>query len=793
MSRTQPSGLHLLGIGLLAASVLAFEVLLLRLFEFSHWHHFAGLVIALALLGFGAAGTTLSLLGSRVRNFGDRWLLSGVLLTAGAMLLVLVLHSKVALRPWFAVWDSGELARLLLVDFAAFLPFYAAGLVLGQVFPRWPGAPTRLYAANLLGSGVGTVCAALLLTRLLPEQAMLLVVSALLLGGLILALGLRRARLAVVLALALAAVGSRVTQPPEPAVSDFKALSQFLELPDAQTLEIMPGLAGQLRVIRSSSLRFAPGLSLDWTGAVPASDALILGSDRVVALERDYCRDCRRDYSRDYRRTPAHGQASLAGLATGLRPAPASILILGSGRWSTAALADGHRLTWVEPDRRISELAADRGLQAEHFSESPNRFLSRVRTTFDVITLDYAFDGRDAAGEDFLLTQQGLAQALSRLEADGLLVIPMSVDYPPRLAPKLYATVSAALRQLEIDDPGRHVAVLRGLQAQLLLASPAPLSPHDIEQIIRFSEDWGFDLVWIPDMDPDLANRFNLLDEPLFYQSAAAAFGDAQWPGQSTLFDRSAASMQKPYFWRSQKWSRVAELYRNHGSRAAGWLDWSLVMSAISMLAATLLAIVLIVAPLGRLPRASATFSRPQLLAYFSLLGLAFMLIELAVLKRAMLLIDQPVLTAAVIFATFMIGAGAGSAMPGRTRGLDALGRIFSSLVPGMLLMVAGLWLAADWLLRLEPWLRIPLLCLSVLPLAWAMGRPFPWGLAQIAGTSQWLPWAWAINGFASVVAASGALLLAVQYGHGSLLLLGAGCYLGAWWTARSGSFRQPK
>jgi len=780
-ARDQPSGLHLLAIGLLAGSVLAFEVLLLRLFEFSHWHHFAGLVIALALLGFGAAGTTLSLLGSRVRKLGDRWFLICLLLTTAAMLIVLVLQSQIALRPWFAAWDRAELGRLLLVDFAAFLPFYAAGLALGQVFPRWPEAPNRLYAANLLGSGLGTVVAALLLTALLPEKAMMLVLLVLTGTGVLLAAGRGRWWFATLFMLLALAIGVRLPNPPQPAVSDFKALSLISELPDARTLQTRPGLAGQLRVIRSVSLRFAPGLSLDWTGEIPIADAIIIGSDRVVAL------------AHDYRGIPSHGQASLAGLATRLRPAPAKVLILGSGRWSTAAFAHGHELSWVEPDRRIPDLAGERGLRADVFRESPLRFLARETAGFDVIALDYAFDGKDAAGEDYLLTENGLATALSHLSVNGLLTIPLAVDYPPRVAPRLYATVAAALQRFGVEQPERHLVILRGLQSQLLLASSSPLRQQDLQEIIRFNDRWGFDPVWIPDMDPELVNRFNVLEYPVFHQSAVAALIDGDWPEQSDWFKREVATFDKPYFWSSQKWGRVPELYRNHGPRAAGWLDWSLIMSALSMLVAALLAIVLILVPLGRMPSASSTLNRIQVLVYFSMLGLAFMLIELVVLKRVMLLIEPPVLAAAVIFATFMIGAGLGAAMPGRKQGSEASVRIFGALLPGGLIMLAGLWLAADRLLHLEPLPRIVLVCMSVLPLAWSMGRPFPWGLKIIAGVPEWLPWAWAINGFASVIAASASLLLAVQFGHWALIALGAACYLAAWQIARFGRHGSPK
>src|SRR5260370_17254749 len=108
----RPSWLHLAALFSLSAATLAFEILLLRLFEFSHWHYFAGFAIALALLGLGAAGTTLALLGDRLQHWGDGWFLGGLLTAALGLYFVLGLPAYAALRPIFAASDSPALANL---------------------------------------------------------------------------------------------------------------------------------------------------------------------------------------------------------------------------------------------------------------------------------------------------------------------------------------------------------------------------------------------------------------------------------------------------------------------------------------------------------------------------------------------------------------------------------------------------------------------------------------------------------------------------------------------------------
>jgi hypothetical protein len=58
------------------------------------------------------------------------------------------------------------------------------------------------------------------------------------------------------------------------------------------------------------------------------------------------------------------------------------------------------------------------------------------------------------------------------------------------------------------------------------------------------------------------------------------------------------------------------------------------------------------------------------------------------------------------------------------------------------------------------------------------MGIPFPSGMAQVAHLRPaLLPWAWGINGFASVVAAILATVLAIHLGFNAVIWLAAGLY----------------
>ncbi len=76
----KPAPRDLAAVAVVSAAILALEVALMRALSISRWHHFAYLVISLALLGFGASGTLLSISPRLQRMPLDR-LLAGEELT----------------------------------------------------------------------------------------------------------------------------------------------------------------------------------------------------------------------------------------------------------------------------------------------------------------------------------------------------------------------------------------------------------------------------------------------------------------------------------------------------------------------------------------------------------------------------------------------------------------------------------------------------------------------------------------------------------------------------------------
>jgi hypothetical protein len=71
--------------------------------------------------------------------------------------------------------------------------------------------------------------------------------------------------------------------------------------------------------------------------------------------------------------------------------------------------------------------------------------------------------------------------------------------------------------------------------------------------------------------------------------------------------------------------------------------------------------------------------------------------------------------------------------------------------------------------------------------LAFFMGMPFPLGLRRLsARAAGFVPWAWGINGFASVVSAVLATLLAIEFGFNVVIVLALVLYVLAAREARA-------
>jgi hypothetical protein len=161
------------------------------------------------------------------------------------------------------------------------------------------------------------------------------------------------------------------------------------------------------------------------------------------------------------------------------------------------------------------------------------------------------------------------------------------------------------------------------------------------------------------------------------------------------------------------------------------------------------------------------------ILAYFTSLGLAFLLVEIALVQRAILVLGQPALALATVIGGVLLASGLGSIASSR---LPWRASLVAAATVAAVAAVSGSALSHALLAQPLPVRLIGVMAL-IGPLAFFMGVPFARGIAALSAHPAMVPWAWAANGSASVIAGVLAVLLSLSFGLGAVLWVGAGFY----------------
>ena len=136
-------------VGFVSAAVLGFEIALIRLLLVASWHHFAFLVISVALLGFGASGTALVIMRGWALRRTEPLLFGLALLTAASMPLCWTIAQHVPLEARFApalLWQ--QLATWCVYWAILTVPFFFGAAVIGLALMVSPSERINESAAS---------------------------------------------------------------------------------------------------------------------------------------------------------------------------------------------------------------------------------------------------------------------------------------------------------------------------------------------------------------------------------------------------------------------------------------------------------------------------------------------------------------------------------------------------------------------------------------------------------------------------------------------------------------------
>jgi SAM-dependent methyltransferase len=793
---------HYMGIFCLSFATLLLELALTRVLAVANWYHFGFMVISIALLGFGTSGVVLTLWSNLRERASIDHALAALSIAFGIVAVSsYCLMQVIPFDPFELLSDWRQLLLMPLYYIVAAAPFFCSGLAIALLLFRGRQNANRLYAADLLGAGLGCAAIAVVMPMFGGSGSVLVAAGLGFIAAL--AFGFAEARplaaagiTLAILALPLALIADKLIP-----ISVTSSKHHGLQPTDSPPIYSAWDSCSKVDVYH---LPAAPEKGRPDGGFSIIIDAGTCGT-AIADLSAG---------AREYLRSPKYHPNGIAYVGK----AHPKVLILGSGsgREVLEALDFGAQsVTAVDINPIVNDIVTHRlrtdwgGLfeqpEVRLVTEDGRSFVRQSREKYDVIIsvatmMSSAItSGAMTLAESYMFTREAFADYLDHLTPDGVMLI----TRPSLQIVKLFATAREVFEERGLGDPSDHLFSFYGPLAPYgsTLFTPGLLfkkSPWTADELRLVSERLGVDhperwfgqsvqIHYSPGMSqPRPGDDLSAVLMELLAAPKLSAF----YAAHRERF--SPATDDRPFFNQNLRWSSLRPhdfgniFVAGQGSLNTkyGALPVAEVLLIVLLFQTSLLAFALIMLPLAHRMRHGLQISRPwRLLVYFGGLGLGFIMIEIVCIQRFILFLGEPVYTFAVVLAGLLGFAGIGSWIVGR---LDANSRLsLAWIIPSILVILLLTAITSPWIFSSAlglplPW-RIVIVFAMLCPLGTLLGMPFPVGLRIVANEAPaFVPWAWGVNGFLTVVGSVGASILGMMFGFTIVLAVSGACYLSA-------------
>jgi hypothetical protein len=809
--RKVPLGVFL-GIALLSAALLAFQVLLTRVCALRLHFHFSFLIISNSLLGIGASGTALTLLEGKWRKNPALWIWGFVLLFLGSL----------AWTWWFAItmpvpeqlnfgWSEKERSDFL--QFAVYnlgiaVPFFFGGGAVGLILSAYSHRIHAVYASDLVGAAFGCLLCPLLLWPF-GAAGCLLVVAVLGLMAFASVAPARMRRLSAIAAAALsvaclAMVPSIDALVPIPGKSFLQLTTNANYNPNGvpheysrwstnsridvgksdETLWLMLATSGpdmrRMEAIRAKHP----------TDPVAQAKALReeLGAQKYIMQDGD-AGTFLTDLSNENAGARGFLSRSLYSLTAGLKKgtgARAFVIGVGGGNdiWANK-LAGASKIRGIELNYGVLDVHRTVGSQfskgiledksIELVNDEGRSALMRDDGVYDIIqmtgidTWTALASGAYVLAENYLYTVEAVMQMYTHLADGGVIQITRMGDNMEKL--RLLSNVYEAFRRLGVGDFKDSVAIVASSSSWDKLAAvmikKGKFTEAEVAHIESFAKQNEHQIGYLPYRElPGVVQDFVRTEEKAKF---IADFPRAISPTTDDM----------PYFFNFTRWDAPAEAsqYINELSSMSqgnplflwGQLGFS-----------TVIAVLLIVVPLMFRRSQQKGAHSGRFLVFFSGIGVGFIFIEIALIQKLTLLLGQPLYSIVVTLFSILIFTGLGSWLSDRWL---SGGASRSRMIPLGILLLMLAWVVAGASI-VETFIGSPIAVraivatVAIAPVALLLGMPFAHGVRLLSQQNpHFVPWAWAVNGSATVVGSVATVLVSMTFGFNAVLLCAAAIY----------------
>lgn len=739
---TLPTALYksALAVAAISACSLAYESLLTRMFSLVFQYHFAFVAVSLAVFGLGVGALLAYIFGWTIdpQKAQMRLVRLGIA-TAIALPISTILFSRLI---------ASALTGITFV--ISLVPFLFAGMFSAVLYAHQSKQGAAIYAADLGGAALGLLFS-------LGLIAVLGAFNAAFLSGCLAALGaiiLSRSRSevfwgATILVLILALIGVNLK-------------TNWVDLPTQ--LGNVPPDKVMFSVLADPS-QGASSVDRKWSAFARVDLIQTSDPDQMDVFTDAGAGSFMLRFDGDL------SKVSWLAQQPGYLPFASGpldkVLILGSGAGKDiveALLAGSKDITAIEINPAMVDLTRrysdyNGGILdypgVKTVVDDARNYVERSQDLYDLLYMNlvYAQAAQPASAaltESYSFTVEAFQAYWHRLASNGKIAI---VSHQALEGSRALLTALEALQRegMPTSEGLKHAALLMqpsddpNQRLTVLILRRTEWTSTEIDNLIAQVNFLGLQPLFIPGRYEDTMK--GLVDDKITIQQFLT---DPQWDLSPTYDDR-------PFFFNL-----------SHGLPSA----------IITMLGVSLAGVITF------LLLTSLSSNRPHVsqLGYFFLSGIGFLLLEMPLIQRGILILGSPTLATVAILGALLIGAGIGSLIS-RNWSLELLPSrvMWAALIAGAYALVLA-WVEPvliRFIIPADLWVRSIILILAVVLLALPLGVPFSSGLRMLNSSTPGktaLLWGW--NASAAVLGSAVSVALAMLAGFTWALAAGAVCYL---------------
>ncbi len=767
-------------IGLISAAIIAFQLILMQILSYVQWYHFAYMIISIALLGFGAAGTFLTIFQQKLEK--NYYTLFPFLLIVTAILIPVVVgianSEAVRFDSLLIFQDSRHIGKLILTYFIFFLPFLTGALAIGMSFSKFADQIGKIYFSNLIGSGIGGIIALFFMQWIIPEQQSFAVAILAFLGGIVSLPKNKKSLIRIIVPLSTLILIILFFYPPRLTPSEYKDISKTMLLPDAKVEYQKSTPHGFVEIVSSPILRYAPGVSLAYRDSFPIRKVVFNNGNWMGCLLPQPL-EANETNILDY--TPQALPYHIDNIK--------NALIINAGTGENVLLALSHQVARITANETNPEIfnilrqSFEGFYQVQPYQTMPRTLLTPDTNKYDLIELPiigsfFGNSGLNAVEPRYELTIEALREMWNKLSEKGMISLSCWMDYPVRNAYRLLATISLLLDENDIAHPPHHVVAIRSWCAITFLVKKSPFKRDEINKVRLFCENRMFDPLVLPEKQEIERDKYNILQDTTFFTHIDQLLShEKETVIRQYPYRIHPTTDDRPFFFQFVRFKQIPQLISSIREKNFPFLDIGYVLIILTFVQIVLIAAIFILLPLSFRPWKSR--NKKWVLMYFSGLGLAYMFLEMVFIQHFTFYFGEPTYAASATLGILLFTSGLGSYYSGKFQNNKKM-RLAIPLVIAAILVLYAFVLSPILTATIGIALPLKIMIAVVLlgTLGFFLGMPFPIGIDYLSGkNTDDIPWAWALNGYFSVISTVLATIISVELGYLLLLSMAAFIY----------------